>query len=137
MIEYYAMLVENFKFNTPHVTSGRARVYMRSGLGIWIGRRQPVYVAAAQPVVLSSEYDGRAIITRSTTKPFVWLTAERRLVVVEGRRHVYTTLKALLEKPLSGEETRWLDMGLRQDIGAMTGECARLPETVTLESHRA
>lgn len=134
MIEYYEALVAAFDFAAPYTASGRACVYTRTSLGIWIGRRRPLYAVAARPLLLSSEYDGIAHITRSTSKPFIWLTPERRFVVADGSRLIYTELKILLRQSLSDDETRWLDMGLRQDIGAITGECARLHQTVDVES---
>lgn len=129
MLEYYELLMSRFNFAAPHTEYRWARVYRRSSLGMWIGRKMQLYVVAAQPLLLSSEYDDRVITTRSTIKPFVWLTSERRLVVADGPRLVFTELEELLQEPAS-DEARWLDMGLRQDVGAMIGECARLHQVI-------
>jgi hypothetical protein len=132
MLEHFESLVSDFDFTAPRVMYGHARVYTRAGLGTWIGRKQRLYVVASQPIQLISSYTAGRITTRSVAKPFVWLTPEHRLVITEGPRIVYVELKTLIDEPISDEKLRWLEIGLRQDVVAMTGECARhneLPAT--------
>ena len=125
MLERFESLISDFDFTAPRALYGHARVYTRTGLGIWIGRKQRLYVVASRPLELRSTYAGGVITTRSVAKPFIWLTPERRLVISEMPRFVYVELKALLDEPLSDEKLHWLEMGLQQDVVAMTGECAR------------